>query len=935
MSVSDRLDDDLLERAEELAALDGLLDRSRASEGALVLVEGPAGIGKTSLLGAAAEGAAERGMTVLRGRGDELVVDSAFAAVRELLWAEIRGARGVLDGAARLAAPVFAFEAADGVDRDRAGTVLYGLYWLVAGLADRAPVAILVDDAHWLDAASVRFVVYLGRRIASLPVLLVVALRPGEGASAEQLGPALESCAASVMRLEPLSEEGSAAIVRHRLGAHASDELCLSCHQATGGIPFYLRELAAALAATPGPLTLGSAERVRALGVGTIGRSVLWRVAALGSDCVRLTQSIAVLGPGSALRHAARLADLERDRAELAADRLRAADVLVDEPGLSFVHPIVSEALAAELRDSRRSALHREAARLLLAEGAPADRVAAHLLSAEPYGEAWVVTALQAAGREALAQGAPEAAVAYLRRALAEPPVAAARREVLLDLGRAETYLPIADDFPALREALEGTEDARQRAEIALELSAGLLGAGRYGAAAELLEGVLARAQAIDPAMAVRIEGHLIGGGVADLRRASRTLARAAPHFARAARGEIGDPVMLAALAMSGAAAGRPARETARLARRALDDEHVWDTWPASGAATIALTFSDALADAARAQDVAIAEAQRRGSAPMFLQTSVFRSCTALRAGDLHTAEDDGRRALDVAHEPEARLFALQWLPAILLERGRAREAAGLLEPLELTEAALGTWSGVIVLTARGTVRIALGAVERGLADLLDADRRMDEACLQLGVLADWAHAAVRALATLERPDEARRVAERELAAARAAGTIRRLGMALALAGTLDPGEERLREAVTLLGRSPARLEHARALVDLGAWLAAHGERRRAREPLSEALDRAHRLGAVALADRARAELVATGARPRRRARRGREALTPAELRTARMAAAGRTNREIAQSLFVSARTVEAQLHQAYAKLGISARGELATALSAAQPNLK
>ena len=125
--------------------------------------------------------AAERGAQVLRGRGDELVMESSFSAVREMLWGEVRRDGSILEeGAARLAAPVFEAEMAGDTDRDRAGAVLHGLYWLMAGLAAKGPAVLLLDDAHWLNPASARFVVYLGRRVESLPVPLVVALRVGE-----------------------------------------------------------------------------------------------------------------------------------------------------------------------------------------------------------------------------------------------------------------------------------------------------------------------------------------------------------------------------------------------------------------------------------------------------------------------------------------------------------------------------------------------------------------------------------------------------------------------------------------------------------------------------------------------------------------------------------------------------------------------------------
>lgn len=154
--------------------------------------------------------------------------------------------------------------------------------------------------------------------------------------------------------------------------------------------------------------------------------------------------------------------------------------------------------------------------------------------------------------------------------------------------------------------------------------------------------------------------------------------------------------------------------------------------------------------------------------------------------------------------------------------------------------------------------------------------------------------------------------------------------MALSTSGLLDGGGrglDLLRDAVKVLERSPARLEHARALVNLGGGLRRRGQVDAARKSLAEGADHAHRCGAVALADRARKELVAAGARPRRASLRGPEALTPAESRVARMAAQGLTNRDIAQALFVSTKTVEWQLSRAYEKLAVHSRTQLSGAL--------
>jgi DNA-binding SARP family transcriptional activator/DNA-binding CsgD family transcriptional regulator len=917
----------LLERDPEVTTLRDLVTRARAGAGSVAMVEGTAGIGKTSLLDASAGRAAELGMVVLRVQGDPLVVGSSFAAVRELLWKEA-GRSGALNGAARLAAPVFEPDVWGEPNRDRAGAVLHGLYWLVAGLAERQPVLLVVDDAHWLDLASARFVAYLARRIESLPALLMVGLRGGEGSGGADLAATLADSGAEVLHPAALSEEASATVVRDELGPRAGDDLCQACHQATGGNPFYLRELTATLAHTRETLT-EAASRVRSLGAAAIARSVLVRLTGLGPECPRLARAVAILGPGSALRHAASVAGLDRNDADLAADRLRSAGVLADGPSLTYVHPIVAEAVSAELADSRRAALHRDAARVLLDDAASSDRVAAHLLCTEPYGESWVVEAMGRAAREALARGTPDAAVTYLRRALAEPPASESRLDVMVELGRAELMLPSDGGFTTLREALDSTSTPGRRAEIACELAGALILTAQFGSACAVVESVLLEGDRPDAASVERLEAFLIAAGIHDLRRARSVLERAAPYLERGIGGELRDPLMLAGLAYVGAAAGHPARHMAALAREALRDPRARELG-AIGLAAVALIWCDELEDAARVQEQSFTESRRRGSAPVFTWSMGCASAIATRAGDLDLAEESASRVLELTRELGPSSFVPLYDFGVFVERGRAGEALELLEPLERRHNLANEWQ--VLLAQRGIARIAIGQLERGLADLLDADRRMRAAGLQLGAVTDWVGAAVPALTVSGRREQAREIAERELAAAISFGAPRRHGIVLSLSGTLDAGEEglgRLRDAVGILEGSPARLEHARALVNLGAGLRERGRRADAREPLSAALDIAHQLGAATLAERAHRELVAAGARPRRRARRGPDALTPAEMRTARMATDGLTNREIAQALFVSSRTVEAQLHQAYSKLEISSRGELARALAA------
>jgi len=178
---------------------------------------------------------------------------------------------------------------------------------------------------------------------------------------------------------------------------------------------------------------------------------------------------------------------------------------------------------------------------------------------------------------------------------------------------------------------------------------------------------------------------------------------------------------------------------------------------------------------------------------------------------------------------------------------------------------------------------------------------------------------------------EARQLAETELALARAIGVRRWIGIALRTVAVLGPDVDAvdlLREATTTLQGTPGVLELARVQLDLGAALRRLGHRIEARDPLRQALEIATRCGAVPLAKRAREESLLAGARPRRPRLRGIDALTPAELRVVRQAAVGRSNREIAQTLFITSKTVADHLGSSYSKLQITSRAELAAALA-------
>jgi DNA-binding CsgD family transcriptional regulator len=232
---------------------------------------------------------------------------------------------------------------------------------------------------------------------------------------------------------------------------------------------------------------------------------------------------------------------------------------------------------------------------------------------------------------------------------------------------------------------------------------------------------------------------------------------------------------------------------------------------------------------------------------------------------------------------------------------------------------------------ASGVLRAAAGNHEAAIEELRGCALDYPAFGGENPAMLPWRSSAALSLAELGRHDEARSLAAEELRRAQLFGAPRAIGIALRAQALVGPPAERsrgLEAALAVLAPSPARLEHARVLVDLGATLRAAGQRTAAREPLLEGLALAARCGARALERRARAELAAIGVRPRTTEHAGADSLTPSERRVADLAAAGDTNREIAQTLIVTEKTVETHLGRAFRKLDISSRRQLPEVLA-------
>jgi DNA-binding CsgD family transcriptional regulator len=926
--------DGLLERELELARLDGALGSLGDGAGAVVVVQGPAGIGKSELLAVARRRALGRGLGVLCARASEFESEIAFGVARQLFEPMLRETgpaerRRLVSGVARVGAQALGVVAGE-PPADRFAPI-HGLFWLCANRAERGGVVVMVDDVQWADDPSLAWLGYMSRRLGDLPVLMVLGLRSGDpGGGRGELARLMGGGEVQRIALGPVSDAAVGAMVRARLDERADESFCVACREITGGNPLLVRELLVAAGEEGLPARGHSVPALSLIAPAAVGPSVLARLTRLGGDAVALARAVAILGPGAEVMLAAQLSGLDPVAAELTADRLAAAQILMPARPLEFFHPLIGAAVREDIAPGARRVAHRRAAELVDDDGEESlARVAAHLLACGPAEDGWVVQRLRAAASEALDRGAPEVAATYARRALSEPPGSGDRAAVLLLLGEAEWRAGQPDAIADLERALSAAErDPETLIGASLLLAPAYMTIDLAERSVEVLERTLSVARKTDSSLALMLEASIAGIGLMSGRTAS-----AASRLGEALRSRLDTladaPVeLLAVLAMHAVVCNR-ADDAQALAERALACEPYPPPLELCNFLIIALRTAECYDATLSLCGDLMATARQRGAVREMVAVSVSRASAWLDCGALADAEADARWALERAVGVR-RLHAGSELANILLERDALDEAE---EELEQLSAGMASSSveGARVLIARGRLRVAEGRIEEGLRDLLDAGRGWRRAGFGLFSAAHWREEAALAYAALDNLAEARQLAGEQVELARAFGRPRTLGVSLRAAGIVHGGEAGLAllsEAVQSLEAAQSPLELARALADRGAMLRRAGHRLQARADLERSLDLAHHLGARRIAVRAREELIAAGAKPRRDAITGRDALTAGELRVARLAAEGLTNREIAQALFITTKTAKAHLSAVYRKLGITRRGQLPNALT-------
>src|SRR4051794_9986726 len=405
----------LIERARELEALAAAVGRLAAGTGGVVVLEAPAGLGKTVLVDHAAELATDAGCLVRRATPGPLERHFPFGVVRALLEAPLRDAAGSgnaqpLDGAMASAGELLLTGHVPGGEATMA--MAHSVLWLCSAMADLRPLALFVDDAQWADRSSLEVLAYIARRIEDLPVLIVISARADDPDGPSDLLSLLGGVrSATVLAPQPLSPRGAAKLIR-RLAPDTRLAVCRDCHHAAAGNPWLLGELGRQIAAhgseaivapgaDPPPLTAMAHDAVRR------------RMAQLSPRDRAVVAALAVIGDGAPPHVVSAVAGVTVAELGPARDALSAAGLLAPG-GERFAHGLIAVAIASGLARAERERLHREAARALMADRADPDVVASHLLQCGPQSDPEVTELLQHAATAAAKCGAPDTAAAYL-----------------------------------------------------------------------------------------------------------------------------------------------------------------------------------------------------------------------------------------------------------------------------------------------------------------------------------------------------------------------------------------------------------------------------------------------------------------------------------------------------------------------------------------
>lgn len=906
-----------LEREAELQQIAELLAAARTGRGQMCLIEGPSGVGKSRLLDECATSAEAAGMVVLRARCSELTREYPFGVARNLFETTVIRSDSaqrakLLRGPAALAEPIFGRGQA--VDEF---SILHGLYWLTVNLAEDRPVVLLIDDVSWADDFSLRYLTYLAERFDDVAVAVFCTLRTGDtGADLSLITHLWDVATCPPIRPAALTEDAVSALLAQTLPNLVIDtDRVRQVVALTGGNPFLVLAVAGALRGGD-DLDLVTPESVR--------RSIARRLDRLGPAARDLARASAVLGDDAALHHGGRLAGLVPQHGLAAAQELVAAQFLAAAQPLVFAHGIVRAAVYSLLTPADRLGLHAGAAELLSADGAAPEVVAEHLLMSGAAGPAWGLAALHEAGRAAMRKGAPAAALRYLRHGVDTVGAEELPPRLLIDLGLAEAATGEAMSLHRFERAVELLSDPAERAETLYTLGETLYRFGRFAeASAAFCRGV-----------------ELFDGDDEQVRLRFLGAARSADTHLTPETGERepftqdgpGTRAILAIEALQLSLTVPPVSGPAAMALRALGDGALLAEQGAQGAsinfAILALLHCGRVAEANDAADATVRDARERGAQLSYAEACVVRALVLYTRGNINDAAADAQSTLECL-DPQGHSHAQTAMAVLIhcmIERGELHEAADLLVRVDAfpptPTPAINAYVGLA--RARYYLRVRELPAARGALDAAE------EQCSGFGTdnpaALPWRSLSGLIAHASGEHTRGHNLIQEEVRLSRLYEVAIPLGAALQRRAFTETGQQALdtfAEAVEVLQDTHATLHLARAHAGLGRGLRRAGQRVRARDHLKAGLDLAHRSGATALVTEIREEMSAAGGRPRRSAVTGVDALTPTELRVARLAEQGLSNNDIAEQTFVSRSTVAWHLRNIYRKLQVDSRDAL------------
>ncbi|MFY1634820.1 AAA family ATPase [Solwaraspora sp. WMMB335] len=865
LSLSEKRPITLVGRDVEIRQVEHNLRRLSAGRGGVLIIEGAAGLGRSSLLKLLHQRASEEDFCVLYARGNEFESDMPFGAVAQLLE------------------PAVSVRNAEDAQRAAWPSVLSQLRRELLELAGDRRLVVVVDDARWVDVPSLRFLSYMGVRVDRSPVLLAVALDPADrGPVADWLGSVSVLLETTILRLAPLSEAAAHRLVSASLGAASSPEFAAACFAATGGIPWLLQEVLAEVATgrlgSPEEALSGLFRRppVRVM------RQVFRRLQGLPRSSLAVARAVAVLGVAEDPVVVSRTADRPEAEVDYAVTALVESEVIKDDAALSFAQPMLRSAVYAGIPAFLRGRLHARAAQVLAETGASSEAVAEQLVN--------VSTAV----------------------------VLPAAKE----LGDARSRIR-----PASRQLRPvWGESVGERAVVALESARTLTLDCQFDQAVATLEAAIAGVR--DPALGARLEATAVW--IAQLSLATRDRGR--ELLERLGRPHLADKALLEEV-LRGAPAEHIGSLTDDLLYRPRIPAGDSVGWSAGLVAVALLAQFDRLAEARQAV-LTLRSTAIQASTTLAGLDLCLRAAVDYQLGDIAGAADlalqvlsgtDGQRPARMV-----RAFAAAVRAEALISQGALDAAAATIEKAGLMDDGMaGTIAILPLLRARGRLRIAQDQLDEGLNDLLRGRQVAVGLGFTPGAWVGWS-SAVTALHRLGRTEEALAMAREELAGARLSGAAAPLAAALRTLGLLTPGPAALplmREAAGLMEDFPGRMERARTQLTYGIVLRRVGKSAAAREQLRQAAQTAAVHGAHVLNRRAVDELRSIETGPV--GRRPHAVLTPQQQRVAELAAEGMQNEKIAQELFVTVKTVEWHLTQAYRKLGIKSRSALSPVLVA------